>query len=60
MHYKLEKICLCICTYIKVLENNPARKFYESIGMGATDDVASTVHDQALSDLANEDRSEQE
>ncbi len=50
----------CCRVELKVLENNAARKFYESIGMGSTAEVAYTVHDQALSDLANEDRSEQD
>ena len=50
----------CCRVELKVLETNEAREFYETIGMGATAEVAYTVHDQALSDLANEDRSEQE
>jgi GNAT superfamily N-acetyltransferase len=50
----------CCRVELKVLENNAARDFYESIGMGATAEVAYTIRDRALSDLANEDRSEQE
>ncbi len=50
----------CCRVELKVLETNEARDFYESIGMGATAEVAYTIRDQALLDLANEDRSEQE
>jgi len=50
----------CCRIELKVLENNAARDFYESIGMGATAEVAYTIRDQALIDLASEDRSEQE
>ena len=50
----------CCRVELKVLENNEARDFYESIGMGATAEVAYTIRDRALMDLANEDRSEQE
>lgn len=50
----------CCRVELKVLENNEARDFYESIGMGATAEVAYTIRDQALSDLADEDHSEQE
>ena len=50
----------CCRVELKVLENNEARDFYESIGMGATAEVAYTIRDRALSDLANEDRSEPE
>lgn len=50
----------CCRIELKVLANNAARDFYESIGMGATAEVAYTIRDQALIDLASEDRSEQE
>ncbi len=50
----------CCRVELKVLENNEARDFYESIGMGATAEVAYTIRDRELMDLANEDRSEQE
>jgi len=50
----------CCRVELKVLENNAARDFYESIGMGATAEVAYTLRGQALLDLATEDRSEQE
>jgi GNAT superfamily N-acetyltransferase len=50
----------CCRVELKVLETNEARDFYESIGMGSTAEVAYTITDRALSDLANEDRSEQE
>ena len=50
----------CCRVELKVLQNNAARKFYEAIGMGATAEVAYTIGDRALSDLATEDRSEQE
>ncbi len=50
----------CCRVELKVLENNQARDFYESIGMGATAEVAYTIDDRALTGLANEDRSEQE
>jgi GNAT superfamily N-acetyltransferase len=50
----------CCRVELKVLETNEAREFYESIGMGATAEVAYTIRDRALSDLATEDRSEEE
>ena len=50
----------CCRVELKVLETNTARDFYESIGMGATAEVAYTIFDQALETLAREDRSEQE
>ena len=50
----------CCRAELKVLENNAARDFYESIGMGATAEVAYTICDDALVTLANEDRSERE
>jgi GNAT superfamily N-acetyltransferase len=50
----------CCRVELKVLETNAARDFYESIGMGATAEVAYTIRGHALLDLANEDSSEQE
>jgi len=45
----------CCRVELKVLDNNEARDFYETIGMGATAEVAYSVEDQALADLAGED-----
>lgn len=50
----------CCRVELKVLETNAARKFYVSVGMGATQEVAYTIRDRALIDLANEDGKEQE
>ena len=50
----------CCRVELKVLENNAARDFYESIGMGATAEVAYTIAGPALLDLANEDGRERE
>lgn len=50
----------CCRVELKVLKNNEARDFYESIGMGATAEVAYTIRGHALLDLAGEDSSEQE
>ena len=38
-----------------MLDNNDARDFYESIGMGATAELAYSIQDQALADLATTD-----
>jgi len=46
----------CCRVELKVLETNAARDFYESIGMGATAEVAYTIRGSALLDLADEDR----
>ncbi len=45
----------CCRVELKVLDSNRARDFYESIGMGATAEVAYSIRDQALADLAAED-----
>jgi len=45
----------CCRVELKVLQNNQARDFYESIGMGATAEVAYTVTGGALTDLATAD-----
>ena len=45
----------CCRVELKVLENNAARDFYESIGMGATAEVAYTIRGDALQALAGED-----
>lgn len=45
----------CCRVELKVLDTNNARDFYESIGMGATAEVAYTIRDRALADLAAED-----
>ncbi len=49
----------CCRVELKVLENNPARKFYEAIGMGATAEVAYPRSARALRHLATEERSAQ-
>jgi GNAT superfamily N-acetyltransferase len=45
----------CCRVELKVLDNNDARDFYESIGMGATAELAYSIQDQALADLATTD-----
>jgi GNAT superfamily N-acetyltransferase len=45
----------CCRVELKVLDNNEARDFYETIGMAATAELAYSIEDQALADLAGED-----
>ena len=45
----------CCRVELKVLQNNAARDFYETIGMGATAEVAYTIRGDALQALAGED-----
>lgn len=45
----------CCRVELKVLDNNEARDFYETIGMGHTAELAYSIQDQALADLAAED-----
>lgn len=45
----------CCRVELKVLDNNEARDFYETIGMAATAELAYSIEDRALADLAGED-----
>ena len=45
----------CCRVELKVRADNPARGFYESIGMAMTEELPYTIRDQALRDLAAED-----
>ncbi len=44
----------CCRVELKVLDNNPARAFYEAIGMGQSREVTYTLTEEALGRLAGE------
>jgi ribosomal protein S18 acetylase RimI-like enzyme len=45
----------CCRVELKVLGGNAAQRFYEKIGMAATEEVPFTLRDRALAALAEED-----